>query len=102
MTNTYSLTKTASGDKLSSIEKNLREIKQKFDELKASGMDVEILEAYLKHKTGFSMMKVRKMLANIDEFFTKLCKKEILASYQEDNKDKRINLMISRLNLAAK
>jgi len=65
-------------NQLEKLQKSLKEIKQKFNDLKNSGIDMEILEIYLMKKTKLSKQKVREFIKNEDEFFNKLISDEVL------------------------
>lgn len=63
-------------EKIASLEKNLKEAKEKFEALSKIGIDREILEIYLQYKTKMSRQKVKEMLRHTEEFFNKLVAEE--------------------------
>jgi len=65
-------------DKITELNKRLKEVKQKFDALQKSGIDHEILEIYLASKTKISRRDVKKFLSHLEEFYKKLMKGAIL------------------------
>lgn len=69
--------KVSMADKISALERRLKEVKEKFDALKELGMNEELLIVYLQHKTKLSRKKVKEMLKETEEFFNKLVSKEV-------------------------
>ena len=65
-------------DKIETLNKRLTEVRNKFIELKECGIDEEILEIYLQSKTKLSRKNVRLVLDNLERFYNKLIKEEIL------------------------
>lgn len=65
-------------DKIETLNKRLKEVKEKFEALKKCGIDEEILEIYLANKTKLSRKDIRKLLTCLEDFYMKLVKKEIL------------------------
>lgn len=65
-------------DKIETLNERLKEVVEKFEELKSCGMDIEILTIYLEKKTKLSNKKVKEMLFHLDEFYNKLVKSSIL------------------------
>ena len=65
-------------EKIEILNKRLTEVRDKFIELKECGIDEEILEIYIQKKTNLSRKNVRLVLTNLDEFYNKLIKNEIL------------------------
>lgn len=65
-------------DKIETLNKRLKEARDKFNELKKCGIDEEILEIYLKEKTKLSKKNIKLVLTNLDKFYNKLVKEEIL------------------------
>lgn len=59
-------------DKLTILNKRLKEVHKKFLELKKCGIDEEILIIYLHDKTGIPKKKVRDFLEHFEEFHRKL------------------------------
>lgn len=72
--------------KIETLNDRLREVVEKYNSLKESGFDEDILLTYLSAKTKLSRTKVKELLINIDEFYIKLMKKAILSSFEEDKK----------------
>lgn len=58
--------------KLTLLQRRLKVVKEKFDALKASGIDEEILICYLKQKTKLSTKQIKLMLYHQEEFYDKL------------------------------
>jgi hypothetical protein len=67
----YSI-KMSSEDKLSVLNKRLRDVVDKFKELKDCGMDEELLIIYIHHRTGLSMEDAKLAMKSMDEFYQKL------------------------------
>ena len=65
---------------LNKLHENMKEIKRKYDDWVNSGIDKELLEIYLIHKTKLSKKKVQDFLKNVDEFFDKLVGEEVAKS----------------------
>ena len=65
-------------DKIETLNKRLTEVRDKFIELKACGIDEEILEIYLQKKTNLSRKNIKLVLDNLDRFYNKLIKQEIV------------------------
>ena len=64
-------------DKIETLNKRLKEVREKFEALKKCGMDNEILEIYLHNKTKLSRKDIKKLLNSLDDFYNKLIKEEI-------------------------
>ena len=65
------------------LHRRLKEVVDKFDALKNSGMDEEILKIYLKFKTKLSMSNIEKVLKTMDEFYNKLIKLELIEGLEK-------------------
>jgi len=65
------------------LHRRLKQVVDKFDALKKSGMDEEILKIYLKHKTKLSMNNIEKVLKTMDEFYNKLIKLELIEGLEK-------------------
>lgn len=65
-------------NKIGTLNKRLKEVKEKFEALKKCGIDEEILEIYLQVKTKLSRKKVREFLVNLEKFYNKLISTEVL------------------------
>ena len=65
-------------DKIQTLNNRLKEVKRKFDDLKRSGMDEEILITWIKEKTHLSKGEVKLMLNAQQDFYNRLVKKAIL------------------------
>ena len=65
-------------DNITKLNKNLKNVYKKFNELKESGIDEEIMIAYLKMKTHFSRKEIKKFLTEQDDFYKKLVSKIVL------------------------
>lgn len=72
-------------DKVELLNKRLKEVVDKFESLKKSGIDEEILEIFLQHKTGLSKKKIKEVLKNVDDFYNKLLKNLVLNGLKDDN-----------------
>lgn len=72
-------------DKVEILNKRLKEVVDKFETLKKCGIDEEIFEIYLQHKTGLSKKKIKEVLKNVDEFYNKLIKNLVLDGLKDDN-----------------
>lgn len=70
-------------DKITILSERLKEVKDKFEELKKCGIDSEILEIYLQNKTKLSRRKIKEFLKNLDEFYDKLIKNAIINSLED-------------------
>lgn len=70
-------------ENIETLNKRLTEVRDKFIELKECGIDEEILEIYLQKKTNLSRKNVKLVLDNLDEFYNKLIKKEIVKVLEE-------------------
>ena len=58
--------------RITTLNKRMKELAEKFDELKKIGFDEDILKIYIKHETGLSMRDVTKVLEAYDKFYDKL------------------------------
>jgi DNA-binding protein H-NS len=67
-------------DKITTLEKRLKEIKEIFEAIKKNGISEEILIPYLQMKTKLSRKDVKKMLNSIEEFYEDLVSKETAKS----------------------
>jgi len=65
-------------DKINILNKRLKEVVEKFRELKNSDIDKEILEIYLIYKTKLSKKDIQLVLKNFEEFYKKLIKDEVI------------------------
>lgn len=65
-------------DKIKRLNKQLKEVKQKYDALKKCGIDEEILIVWLQHKTHLNKKKITELLKDVDIFFNKLIKNAIV------------------------
>jgi uncharacterized protein YjgD (DUF1641 family) len=70
-------------DKIETLNKRLKEIVEKFKQLKDCGVYEELLEIYLEKKTKLSKKKVKEFLNNMEEFYNKLVKGSILEKLNE-------------------
>lgn len=59
------------------LSERLKQVSEKFKELKACGVDEEILIAFLQKKTGLSQKDVKLILKNYEAFYDKLATKYI-------------------------
>ncbi|HEY5631644.1 MAG TPA: hypothetical protein VIR31_05915 [Nitrososphaeraceae archaeon] len=57
---------------INKLNNDLKEIKKDFDKWNKSGLNREVLEVYLKHKTKLPLAKVKLVLDNIEDFFENL------------------------------
>ena len=64
-------------DKVAELSKNLKNMKEKFDALKKSGVNEELLIVWIMHATKYSKKDVKAMLDAQEEFFDKLIQKEV-------------------------
>jgi DNA-binding protein H-NS len=67
-------------DKITILEKRLKEVKEIFEALKKNGISEEILLPYIQMKTKLSRKDVKKMLNSIEEFYEDLVSKEVAKS----------------------
>lgn len=74
-------------DKITKLNENLKEIKEKFEALQALGVDKEILIAWIKYKTNSAKGTIEKMLDAQEEFYQKLIKEEMLKKMDEDERE---------------
>lgn len=65
-------------DKITTLNKRLKEVKEKFEDLKKSGIDEDILIVWIKDKTPLPKGSVIKMLKAQEEFYDRLVKDSIL------------------------
>ncbi len=70
-------------DKITILNKRLREVKKKFEDLQKSGIDEEILIAWICNKTRMKRADVMKILKSQEEFYDKLIKESILETLKE-------------------
>jgi len=61
--------------KLKILSSRLKDVARKFDALKKSGMDEEILIIFLSNRTGMGKNDVKNLLKAQDEFFSKLLRR---------------------------
>lgn len=73
-------------DKITTLNNRLKEVKAKFDALKNSGMDEEILITWIKEKTHLSKKEVKLMLNAQEDFYHRLIKKEIVKKLEDDER----------------
>jgi len=59
-------------DKITAMRKALERFTEHYKELKAVGINQEILEAYIAAKTRLSMKSIKAILESQDEFYEKL------------------------------
>ncbi|KKK81539.1 hypothetical protein LCGC14_2812410 [marine sediment metagenome] len=71
-------------NKIETLNKRLKEVKEKFDALQKSGIDHEILEIYLANKTLLPRRDVKKLLSHLEDFYDRLIKKDILKNLEND------------------
>ncbi len=71
-------------DKIETLNERPTEVRDKFIELKKSGIDPEILEIYLQHKTKLSRKKIKNFIEHLDEFYHKLIKTKILEELEQN------------------
>jgi len=69
--------KRSMADKIGALERRLKEVKEKFDELKKSGIDEDILVVYLQSKTRLSKADIKGVLHHTEDFFNKLVSEEV-------------------------
>jgi arsenate reductase-like glutaredoxin family protein len=67
-------------DKVTLLEKRLKEIKEAVEAMKKNGINEEILIPYLQSKTKLSRKDVKKMLNSLEEFYEDLVSKEVAKS----------------------
>jgi len=70
-------------DKIEILNKRLTEVRDKFIELKKCGIDEEILEIYLYHKTKLPRKKIKEFINHLEDFYNKLIKTKILEELEE-------------------
>ena len=71
-------------DKLEVLNKRLQEVATKFNELKKSGIDEEILIAFIHDRTKLSKGSIRLFLSSQDEFYQRLTSKMFLEALGEE------------------
>jgi hypothetical protein len=64
-------------EKVTLLERRLKQVKETFEALKKSGINEEILIAYLQNKTKMSRKAIKRMLDNIEQFYEDLVSKEV-------------------------
>ena len=64
-------------DKITQLEKRLKEVVEKFNALKEAGIDEELLIVYLQYKTKLPKKSIKELLNSMEEFFDKLVSKEV-------------------------
>jgi len=72
-------------DKIEVLNKRLKEVVDKFNQLKKCGLDEEILEIYIEKKTKLSKKNVKKVLDSMEDFYNKLIKTTILENLEDKN-----------------
>ena len=70
-------------DKIETLNKRLKDVVEKFKQLKECGIDEELLEIYLERKTKLSRKKVKSVLDNMEDFYNKLIKDAIVEKLEE-------------------
>jgi len=70
-------------DKIETLNKRLKEVVDKFNQLKKCGVDEELLEIYIEKKTRLSKKKVKDVLKNMEDFYHKLIKNSIVEKLEE-------------------
>lgn len=65
------------------LSERIKELSEKFKELKESGIDEDILISYLHDRTKLSYRNVRLMLECVDEFYEKLTSKIFLKALEK-------------------
>ena len=68
-------------DKIEELKTKMQKVVDAFNELKRSGINQEILIAYIQYKTKLPISSIRKMLESYEEFHTSLIKQEILNKF---------------------
>lgn len=61
--------------KIKALSRRLKLVAKRFDAMKKSGIDEEILIIFLHDKTGFSKRDIKTLITSQEEFFNKLIKK---------------------------
>jgi arsenate reductase-like glutaredoxin family protein len=67
-------------DKITTLEKRLKEVKEAFEAMKKNGISEEIMIPYIQMKTKLSRKDVKRMLSSIEEFYEDLISKETAKS----------------------
>lgn len=70
-------------DKITILNKRLREILEKFKAFKKSGIDEDILETYIQAKMKISRQATKKFLKTFEEFYDGLVKGAVLDALKE-------------------
>ena len=65
-------------DKITELNHQLKAIKEAFDIWQDSGLNKEILEIYIMHKTKMPKGKVKDVLMAQQKFFDELMKEEVV------------------------
>lgn len=71
-------------DKITTLSNRLKEVKEKFDALKKSGIDEDILITWIKEKTHLNKADVKRMLNAQEDFYHRLIKESIIKSFEND------------------
>jgi len=64
-------------DKVTLLEKRLKELKETLEAMKKNGINEEIMIPYIQSKTKLSRKDVKKMLNSLEEFYEDLISKEV-------------------------
>jgi ADP-heptose:LPS heptosyltransferase len=64
-------------EKITKLEKRLKEIKETFEALKKAGVNEEILLAFIQMRTKMSRRDIKQMLNAQEEFYSNLISKEV-------------------------
>jgi len=64
-------------DKVTLLEKRLKELKETLEAMKKNGISEEIMIPYIQSKTKLSRKDVKKMLNSLEEFYEDLISKEV-------------------------
>lgn len=68
---------------IETLNRRLKEVVDKFNILKESGLNEEILKIYLQNKTKLSKKDIDNVIKNVEEFYDKLMKKELVKNLQK-------------------
>ena len=59
-------------DKIKELNERLKEVRDKFEEIRKCGIDSEIFEVFMKDRTKLSRKKIKEFIENMEEFYEKL------------------------------
>lgn len=72
-------------DEITTLNERMKEIAEQWAQWRESGIDEEILIAWLMNKTKFSKKQVREFLDRQNEFYNKLIKRTIIRNLKDES-----------------